>query len=121
MYHVFIENLDFYAHHGVPAEERVVGHRYVLSLSMAVEGGATSTDLVSDTVDYGEVASVVFDAATEKQYKTVERLAQVIARTVLENFSLVSSIEVRLAKRLPPAPMIAESAGVVLTLSRQTG
>lgn len=118
MYQVFLENLEFYAHHGVPAEERIVGHRYVVSLSMTVEGGATNTDQVDDTVDYGEVASVVFDAATEKQYKTVERLAQVIARTVLDSFPLVFSVEVRLAKRLPPAPMIADSAGVVLTLTR---
>lgn len=118
MYRVFLENLEFYAHHGVPAEERVVGHRYVVSLVMEVEGGATASDQVEDTVDYGAVASAVFEVATEKQFKTVERVAHLIAKTILDRFPLTSSVEVRLAKRLPPAPMIAEAAGVIVTLRR---
>ena len=118
MYQVFIENLEFYAHHGVPAEERVVGHRYVVSLKMNVEGGATETDQVEDTVDYGEVASVLFDVATDKQHKTVERVAHLIGKTLIDRFPLIHSLEIKLAKRLPPAPMIAESAGVIVNLSR---
>lgn len=118
MYQVFLKDLEFYAHHGVPAEERVVGHRYVISLTMNVEGGAQESDRVEDTVDYGEVASVIFEVATAKQYQTVERVAQKVAQVLLDRFPLIASLEITLAKRLPPAPMIAESAGVVLTLSR---
>lgn len=118
MYQVFLDSLEFYAHHGVPAEERVVGHRYVVTLAMTVDGRATETDNVHDTVDYGEVASRVFEVATDAQFKTVERLAQRIGESLLAGFPRIQSVEVRLAKRLPPAPMIAEAAGVVLTVAR---
>jgi len=118
MYRVFIQNLEFYAHHGVPAEERVIGHRYVVSLDMQVDGNATQTDNVHDTVDYGEVASVLFDVATGRQFKTIERVAQGVGDALLARYPRIQSVEVRLSKRLPPAPMIAEMAGVVINVSR---
>ena len=48
--------LSLYTHHGVTAAEREVGQRLVLDLRLDVgECDATVTDLVEDTVDYGEV------------------------------------------------------------------
>jgi dihydroneopterin aldolase len=118
VYRVFLNELEFYAYHGVPAEERAVGHRYRATISLLVDGNAHVTDEVKDTVDYGEVAKVVEQVSGRSKLNTVERLAQVIAEALLEKFELAHQVNIYLEKRLPPAPVIAESAGVELELIR---
>ena len=50
-----ITGLSLYTHHGVSAAEREVGQRLVLDLRLEVgECDATVTDMVDDTVDYGD-------------------------------------------------------------------
>ena len=115
---LFVTGLEFYAYHGVPSEEREIGHRYVVDLDLRVNSRAEQSDDVADTVDYGLAAKVVLDVASATQYKTVERLAYVIAETLLTRFERVEEVSIRLAKRLPPAPIIAEELGVQLELTR---
>jgi len=115
---LFVTGLEFYAYHGVPAEERTIGHRYVVDLELNVKSSAETSDDVTDSVDYADVAQTVVEVATKKQYKTVERLAQVMGETLLDRYSRIQGLSIRLAKRLPPAPIIAEELGVELTLER---
>jgi len=61
---------------------------------------------------------VALDIATGNQFKTVERLAHVIAEALLSKFSKLDRVNVRLAKRLPPAPIIAEELGVEIEMGR---
>jgi dihydroneopterin aldolase len=103
----------------VPSEERSIGHRYVVDLELDVRSSAGLSDDVADTVDYAETAQVVLDVAAKNQFKTVERLAQVIAETLLSQFSKIERVNVRLAKRLPPAPIIAEELGVEIEVRRR--
>jgi dihydroneopterin aldolase len=116
---LFVTGLEFYGYHGVPPEERVVGHRYLVDLDLDVKSSAEITDDVADTVDYAAAAQIVIDVAMSNQFKTVERLAFVIAETLLARLSRIERVNIRLAKRLPPAPIIAEELGIELELSRR--
>jgi 7,8-dihydroneopterin aldolase/epimerase/oxygenase len=118
MYTVFIRGLEFYGYHGVPAEERFIGHRYRVDLELRVEGRADETDHISETVDYGAVATLATQVGTSEKAHTVERLARLIGEKVLTEYPLVSSLWISVAKPLPPAPVIAEEAGVELELVR---
>lgn len=118
MYTVFVRGLEFYAFHGVPPEERVIGHRYRVDFELEVEGAADATDRVEDTVDYGSAAQLVQRYAQERQVLTVERLAAGIGDELLARFPQIQSARVRLAKLLPPAPVVASEAGVELVRSR---
>jgi dihydroneopterin aldolase len=115
---LFIEGLDLYAYHGVPDEERVIGHRYTIDLAMDVTETASSSDNVGDTVDYGKVAQAVGEFARSSQFRTLERLAAEIARIVMEGHPAVTWISVTVRKPQPPAPVIAAAVGVTHTLSR---
>jgi 7,8-dihydroneopterin aldolase/epimerase/oxygenase len=115
---VFIEGLDLYAYHGVPDEERAIGHRYTIDVQMDVTEQASTTDRVQDTVDYGQIAKEVQQLAESAQFRTLERLAAEIARKVMEGHPTVTWISVSVRKPKPPAPVIAESVGVTHTLSR---
>lgn len=118
MYRIFVNDLEFYGFHGVSDEEQQVGHRYSVSLELLVEGNAPESDEISETVDYGEVAATIVDYATAVQRRTMERLAFEIGEVVIQNFPEVAELTIKLEKLLPPAPIIARSAGVELTMER---
>jgi dihydroneopterin aldolase len=118
MYTVLIKGLEFYAHHGLPAEERVIGHRYRVDLEMDIEGDTDQTDDIAGTVDYGMAANDVIAVSQGHRYKTVEKLARVVAEQLMKEHSCIARLTITLTKRLPPAPIIAEEAGVRLTLER---
>jgi len=109
---LFVKGLEFYAYHGVPESERQVGHRYEIDLELTVRTDTTETDDVSDSVDYGDVATTAARFGQETQFRTVERLAQGIIDVLFSKYKRVDGIRIRLAKRLPPAPIMAASAGI---------
>ena len=118
MYTVFVEGLEFYAYHGVPAEEKVLGHRYVADIYVEVEGAADASDKVSETVDYGELGQRVMEFVKGTEGHTLERLAAKICEDILTRFPLASEVHIKLAKPHPPTPIIAAMAGVELVRKR---
>ncbi len=118
MFNVFIEGLDIYAYHGVPAEERAIGHRYHIDIEMQVDGEADQTDEISQTVDYGAAALLTEQIIRNSQFKTVERLASVVAENLLLAYILVLEVKVSIRKPMPPAPIIAASVGATVVRRR---
>lgn len=115
---LFLEALEFYAFHGVSDEERAIGHRYRIDLAFGVRCEATETDDVVDTVDYGDVAQAVVTFGRQSQFRTVERLAAQLGDALLSRYERMEWVRVRVAKRLPPAPVVADLAGVELIRRR---
>ncbi|HEY3782846.1 MAG TPA: dihydroneopterin aldolase [Fimbriimonadaceae bacterium] len=118
MFEVFIRDLEFYAYHGVSAEERTVGHRYLVSCWVQVSGSADSTDDVADTVDYGALAGILQAVLLGAPCLTVERLGALCCDAVLDAFALASSVKVSVSKIAPPMPYIAKEAGGVVERKR---
>lgn len=118
MYTIFVRGIEFYGYHGVPAEERHIGHRYRVDLELRVDGTADESDHISETVDYGAVAKLVTEIGIGEGGHTVERLARVMAERVLSEYALVASVWISVAKPLPPSPVIAAEAGVEMELAR---
>jgi dihydroneopterin aldolase len=107
-----IRGLSLYTHHGVTAAEREVGQRLLLDLTLEVgEVDATVTDLVEDTVDYGEVVSVVALVAQQRSYKTLERLCSAVADRLLGDFP-IEAVQVKATKPEPPIPLPVEEVSV---------
>ena len=78
---------------------------------------AVLTDRLEDTVDYAEVCDIVALAATERSYKTLERLCNVIAERLLERFAC-ESVRVRAAKPEPPLPLALDQVAVEVAYDR---
>src|SRR5215471_12500202 len=82
-----VVGLSLYTHTGVTEAEREVGQRLVLDLRIeAGECDATVTDMIEDTVDYGEVCNVVALVAQQRSYRTLERLCAAVADRLLADF-----------------------------------
>ena len=118
MYEVHLSGLEVYAYHGVPDEEQAIGHRYRMDLAMTIDGDSDETDDVMGTVDYGLAGRLAAETLRGTQCRTIERAATLICEALLDRFPLVRRVVCRLEKRLPPADLMADSAGVVLVRSR---
>jgi dihydroneopterin aldolase len=117
---VEIRGLSIYTHHGVTEAERETGQRLEIDVSFDVpDCDAVLTDRLEDTVDYAEVCDIVALGATERSYKTLERLCHVIAERLMERFAC-ESVRVRAAKPEPPLPIAVEEVAVELVHRRES-
>lgn len=114
-----LDGLVLYTHHGVGEAEREVGQRMIFDLELVPERcGATASDDVIETIDYGEVTELVAELATGARYRTLERLVTVLAAAVLDRFP-ARSVTVRATKPVPPVPFTMNGASVEITLDRE--
>ena len=113
-----LRGLSIYTHHGVTEAEREVGQRLEIDVSFDVpDCDAVLTDRLEDTVDYAEVCDIVALAATERSYRTLERLCHVIGERLMERFGC-ESVRVRAAKPEPPLPLAIEEVAVEVVHER---
>ena len=115
---VDLRGISIYTHHGVSDAEQEVGQRLEFDLSFDVpDCDAVLTDRIEDTVDYGDVCDIVALAATERSYRTLERLAQIIGQRLIERYGC-DSVRVRASKPEPPLPLSIQEVGVEVTQER---
>ena len=109
-----ISGLSLYTHHGVTAAEQEIGQRLLVDLTLEVgEVDATVTDLVEDTVDYGEVCTTVALVAQQRNYRTLERLSTAIADRLLADYN-IEAVSVKCAKPEPPIALPVEEVSVTV-------
>jgi dihydroneopterin aldolase len=107
-----------YTHHGVTDAEQEVGQRLEFDIRFDVpDCDAVLTDRIEDTVDYSQVADLVVLAATERSYRTLERLAHVIAERLMERYRC-DMVRVRAAKPEPPLPLSISEVAVEVVRER---
>ena len=112
---VEISGLSLFTHHGVTDAEQEAGQRLVFDVSFEVEDcDATVTDRLEDTIDYAAVCQAVALVATERSYRTLERLCTAVADMLEERFQ-ATGIVVRAAKPEPPIPLPVEEVSVEVT------
>jgi dihydroneopterin aldolase len=115
---VELRGLSIYTHHGVTDAEQEVGQRLEFDVSFDVpDCDAVLTDRIDDTIDYAEVCDIVALAATERSYRTLERLAHVIGERLAERFGC-EHVRVRAAKPEPPLPLSIEEVAVEVVHER---
>jgi len=115
---VDLRGISIYTHHGVSDAEQEVGQRLEFDISFDVpDCDAVLTDRLEDTVDYSQVCDIVVLAATERSYRTLERLAQVVGERLVERYGC-ESVRVRASKPEPPLPLSIQEVGVEVTQER---
>jgi dihydroneopterin aldolase len=113
-----IRGLSIYTHHGVSDAEQEIGQRLEFDISFDVpDCDAMLTDRLEDTVDYAQVCDIVALAATERSYRTLERLCQVVGERLMERYGS-ETVRVRVAKPEPPLPLAIQEIAVEVTQER---
>jgi 7,8-dihydroneopterin aldolase/epimerase/oxygenase len=116
---IYVNNMQFYGYHGVFPEENRLGQRFNVDLSISLDlETAGKTDELEHSVNYGELFNVCKGIVEGKSYKLVEAVAESIAASVLQQFSLVTEVTVKVIKPDPPIPGHYQSVAVEITRSR---
>ena len=105
--------------HGVLPEERARAQPFEVDLDLAVDlGPAAGSDRLADTVDYGEVATMVAAVVSGPSFELLEALAGALASATLASDSRITSVTVHLRKLRPPVAVDVADVGVRITRHR---
>jgi 7,8-dihydroneopterin aldolase/epimerase/oxygenase len=109
---VTLEEMDFFAYHGVQAEERKIGNKYTVSIELTVDfSHAAQTDKLEGTVDYSEVYQIVKEVMSVPA-KLLEHVAYQIRQKLKEHFKQLQAIKITVAKHNPPIGGICGQAKI---------
>jgi len=101
---ILIKGMEFYGYHGVLAEEKRLGQRFIIDLEMYGDlREAGTTDDLRYTINYAEVYQLVEKLVAGGNYDLIEALAEGIAARVIENYP-VEGVLVRVKKPQAPIP-----------------
>lgn len=114
---VEVEGLEVYAHHGVLEHERAIGQTFLLDLALEpLAEDAAASDRLEDAVDYAAVCARAVEVASGGPYRLIERLAGVLAETLLAEFPIA---RVRVRVRKPYAPLRHRFGHVAVVVERR--
>jgi dihydroneopterin aldolase len=89
----------FYGFHGVYPEERKLGQRFNVSLSIYTDDKLDSQiKELGDTVDYTLVYDEVKNIMEQRQFQLLEDCANTIIEKVFEKFELIKGLKVVIEK-----------------------
>src|ERR671920_2279251 len=84
---ILLEGMRFYAYHGVNAEERTLGQRFMVDVVLAVDlRRPGQSDDLADTVSYSAVYKVVREIVEGEPRNLIEAVAEEIAAEILAEF-----------------------------------
>jgi 7,8-dihydroneopterin aldolase/epimerase/oxygenase len=110
---VHVRDLRLFAHHGVGAEEREQGQRFVFDIELDV-GERGADDDFSAAVDYREVARIVKEISDTRQFMLLEALASAIADELERRFA-PDRLSVRIQKPEVQPAGLEGTVGVTVT------
>ena len=114
--YIYLNEVRFYAFHGVMPQEQQVGGEYLVDLRVGYPiQTAMETDDVADTLNYAELYELV-KQQMDIPSKLLEHVAGRIVKAINEQFPLVSSIRLRITKKNPPMGADSAGAGVELRI-----
>jgi len=111
---ISVRGIRAFGRHGANPGERDVPQPFDVDVQLEVDlERSAHTDSIEDTLDYREVQSIVVDVVSGESYALLERLAQEIARRLLQNERILSA-SITVAK-----PGILAGATPCVTLQRR--
>lgn len=117
---IVLRHLEYYGYHGVFEEERKLGQRFYVDLELELDlHQAGIHDDLTQTVNYAEVHELVKGIVEKKSFKLIEALAEHIASAVLDTYTRVDALTVRVTKPHPPFDVHFDGVTVELYRSRK--
>ncbi|PWK27107.1 dihydroneopterin aldolase [Arcicella aurantiaca] len=111
---IALEGLEFFAYHGVYAEEQKIGNRYQIDIQITTDfSEAADTDNLKDTVNYGDLYEII-SGVMQIKAKLLEHIAQLIISSVRERYPKIDKVEVAVSKFNPPIGGVCSRAKITL-------
>jgi len=116
--HIILDDLRFYAYHGVSPQEQQVGNEYSIHLKLELDlTKASESDELEHTVSYAEVATAV-KQEMDIPSRLLEHVCGRIVNRLFRQFPPLQHIYIELYKRNPPMGADIKYAGVSMECKR---
>jgi dihydroneopterin aldolase len=110
-----IENMEFYSFHGHFKEERIVGNKFLVDLTIETDMKLpAASDNLKDAVNYQRVYEIVKSQMEVKSH-LLEHIAGRILDAIYTEMKGVEKITVKVSKMNPPMGGKIGSVSIVLT------
>jgi dihydroneopterin aldolase len=114
---ISVRQLALFAHHGVFAEEKLLGQRFLLDIQLRVHAPeALIHDDIVRSVSYAHVIEETKNAFTETSYNMIETAADRLATHLLQRFDKATSVSISVHK--PSAPIAAQFETIAATVEK---
>lgn len=114
-----IKDLEVYAYHGVMPEEKTLGQKFLISITMHTDlSKAARTSDLAQTINYAEACEFVNEFTKKNTFDLIESLADSVARILLNRFELASRVDVQVKKPWAPIGLPLDSVSVEVSRSK---
>lgn len=112
-YQVGLEEVRFFAYHGLFPEERILGNWFILTVRVSKMTEVIGFDSIDQTLDYGRIYTIC-ESVMSKPVDLLETVASSIANQLKLSFAGLSRYEVHVWKEQPPMGMLGGKSCVSL-------
>ncbi len=110
-----IENMEFYAYHGHFKEERVVGNRFLLDITIKTDlTPAANSDNIEDALNYQVVYNLIKDEMQKQKSHLLEHIGKRIIDRLKNNFSNIEELTLKISKINPPLGGQVEKVSIIM-------
>lgn len=117
MLSIHLNDVQFYAHHGLYADEKLKGNQFVVDLTVKYHPVPIAVIAIDQTIDYVALYGIL-----QKQMNIatplLETLVMNIAKEILDQFKLAEEVNISIKKLHPPITNFDGSASVAFELKR---
>jgi 7,8-dihydroneopterin aldolase/epimerase/oxygenase len=116
---IYVNGMEFYGYHGVLPEETVLGQRFIVDLVTEIDlKKAGLTDDLEESISYVDLYQVSQEIVEGEPFKLIEAVAEKVAMVILEKFTKVERVTVKVIKPNPPIKGHYHSVAVEIIRSR---
>lgn len=113
-----LKGMRFFGYHGVFPEENRLGQQFYVDLELLFDmQQAAHTDELDHALDYSAVHSFIKGIVEGPPFKLIEALTGHLASQVLEHYTIVNEVTVRVTK--PHPPFDVQFDGVTIEMNRK--
>ncbi|KNZ42352.1 2-amino-4-hydroxy-6-hydroxymethyldihydropteridine diphosphokinase [Acetobacterium bakii] len=118
MDNLYIKDLEVFAHHGVFPEEKTLGQKFLISVTLTLDmREAAITGDLTKSVHYGELAHALEKEFQKESYDLIETAGEMLTTYVLNHYPMVSKVTIMIKK--PWAPILRSMDTVAIEITRQ--
>ena len=110
--------MEFLGYHGCSEEERQQSQPFIVDAELYMDlSKSGNSDNIDDTVDYVRIFKEIEKIVTGQPRNLIEAVAEDIATTLLEKFSLIDSVKLTIRK--PKPPVVLPFSGAAVSIFRK--
>ena len=115
---IHLEQLRFFAYHGLFKEEQLLGTEFLVDIHLQYQPNQKIIQSINETVDYTLVYEMIANRMKQPT-ELLETIATEFCYHVMEKFNAVETIQISINKLTPPIAKFTGTVGVSYELNRK--